>query len=76
MSIYLIGEVFITGDMNVDFEEVSLDFVPLTERNHVANLQVSKNIFTLITICGQLYVIDLDSPEQVGQYQLDLCNSN
>ena len=76
MSIYLIGEVFITGDMNVDFEEVSLDFVPLTERNHVANLQVSKNIFTLITICGQLYVIDLDSPEQVGQYQLDLCNTN
>lgn len=62
--------------MNVQFEEVSLDFVPLTERNHVASLQVSSNIFTLITVFGQLYVIDLVNPEHVGQYQLDLCNND
>lgn len=62
--------------MNVQFEEVSLDFVPLTERNHVASLQVSTNIFTLVTVFGQLYVIDLVNPEHIGQYKLDLCNSN
>ncbi|CAL9738314.1 vacuolar membrane protein Pep3p [Monosporozyma servazzii] len=62
--------------MNVEFEEVSLDFVALTQKNHVASLQVSKNIFTVITKKGQLYVIDLDRPEHVGQHQLDLCTTN
>lgn len=62
--------------MNVEFEEVSLDFVALSQKNHVASLQVSKNIFTVITKKGQLYVIDLDKPEHVGQHQLDLCTTN
>lgn len=62
--------------MNVEFEEVSLDFVALTQKNHVASLQVSKNIFTVITKKGQLYVIDLDTPEHVGQFKLDLCTTN
>lgn len=61
--------------MNVDFEQVSLDFVPLEKGNTIASLQVCNNVFTVITRRGQLYAIDLDKPERVNQCQLDLCLS-
>lgn len=57
--------------MNVGVEHVQLDFVKEIAKNITA-LQVKSNIFSFALKCGQIYIIDLDTPEKVCNFQVPL----
>lgn len=57
--------------MQVDIEQLALDFVQDTTHN-IAALQVANNIFAFVLKSGKLFVIDLELPAKIHKCQIPL----